>query len=103
MTAQQPTPLEHDVTDGLGDVQRMLTESSPEALLKAFASLTHRMHGATPSTEHVRRMERDLVEAELLRRLRGVRAEQAGPVLPPTGRQGRPAGVARHPGPAACC
>lgn len=81
--SQQPSALEHDVTDGLGDVQRMLTESSPEALLKAFASLTHRMHGAQPSTEHQRRMERDLVEGELLRRLHGVRAPQAAPVLAP--------------------
>lgn len=77
----QPTPLEHDISDGLEEVEQMLQRTSPEALLKAFASLTHRMHGATPSTEHQRRTERDLVEGELLRRLRGVRTSQDRPVL----------------------
>lgn len=72
----QPTTVEHDLESGLDDVREMLVHTSPETLLKAFASLTHRMHGATPSTEHTRRMERDLVEGELLRRLRGVRAER---------------------------
>lgn len=75
------TALEVDVTEGLDDVRKVLTEASPETLLKAFASLTHRMTGAQPSTEHVRRMERDLVEAELLRRLHGVRTE--APALAP--------------------
>lgn len=70
----RPTPLEHDVSDGLTEVRELLQRTSPEALLKGYASLTHRMHGARPSDQHQRRMERDLVEAELLRRLTGVQA-----------------------------
>ena len=79
----RPTSVELDLEDGLQDVRQKLAEAAPETLLTAFASLTHRMHGAQPSTEHVRRMERDLVEAELLRRLRGVRTEQDRPTLLP--------------------
>lgn len=67
MTA--PSEYDEDI------VQKLLAETSPEALLKAYASLTHRMHGPA-ATSVVSRLERMLVERELLRRMTEVRVTE---------------------------
>ena len=72
------TPLEYDLDDHLGAVREIIARTSPEALVKGFASLTHRIHAnandtASPSAraevERDLRAQRELVEAEMMRRM----------------------------------
>lgn len=63
------TPLEHDMTETLDEVKELLGRAQPESLLKAYASLTHRLHATVPLAQGDLRVERGLVEEELLRRL----------------------------------
>lgn len=49
-----------------------LAEQKDTTLLKAYASLTHRLHGTADGADSLRR-QRDLVEAEILRRMGGAR------------------------------
>lgn len=51
----------------------MLRATRPKKLLDAYASLTHRMHGRPEATGE--RDQRDLVEAEILRRIGGAGLE----------------------------
>jgi len=71
-------------------ITELLPSTSPEGLLKAYASLTHQMHGLHTVDSADLREQRDLVEAELLRRMRpapqpdplaAMRRDR--PVLPP--------------------
>lgn len=73
-------------------ITELLPSTSPEGLLKAYASLTHRIHANASSAkrpsvmaevEQDLREQRDLVEGELLRRMGARHAPQAAPVLPP--------------------
>ena len=67
---ERPTLLEQDMTDAMSEVTALLQRTSPEALLKAYASLTHRLHATVEiNTTATLRVERGLVEEELLRRL----------------------------------
>lgn len=54
---------------GACDVATALANCSGPQLLKAFASLTHRLDGG-PEDEAAVRAQRDQVEAEILRRMR---------------------------------
>lgn len=60
-------------------IEETLAAASPEALLKTFASLTHQIHaaGKVRRPEHDAsprlRAQRDMVKAEILRRMGGTR------------------------------
>lgn len=58
----------------MADPGLLLKQSSSENLLKTFAALTHRMHAARdkkdPFLENNLRVSRNLVEDEILRRMK---------------------------------
>lgn len=76
------SPLEFDLDDHLAAARELAANTSPQALLTAFANLTHRLH-ASEDDQHSAdlRVQRGIVEAELLRRMGA--QPQAAPVLPP--------------------
>lgn len=64
------SPLEFDLDDHLAAARELAANTSPQALLTAFANLTHRLH-ASEDDQHSAdlRTQRGIVEAELLRRM----------------------------------
>jgi hypothetical protein len=64
------SPLEFDLDDHLAAAREILAGSTPQALLTAHASLTHRMHAADDGrVEDDLRAQRSMIEAEIRTRL----------------------------------
>lgn len=66
-----------DVLDvSIGDVGAVLAAASGQTLLRTYAALTHRIHGAPRQSIYTTqlRTQRGLVEDEILRRMGGERA-----------------------------
>jgi hypothetical protein len=64
------TALEFDLDDHLAAARKLCAETSPQALLTTHAALTHRIHASEDDELSADlRAQRDIVEAELLRRM----------------------------------
>jgi S-adenosylmethionine:diacylglycerol 3-amino-3-carboxypropyl transferase len=54
----------------MSEAEEVLSHTSNEALLRTFAALTHRLHGVEGlMMERDLRAQRDMVQAEILRRM----------------------------------